>query len=410
MFKRLSRTLVTLVVAAIAATAPALPRLDGLPQVSDANARKFQPTFAITTDSCFPYPAIGLDGRVNGGLATRGSQTGEGRRLQQLEEASTYFRHASYPKAGVNYEVRMYALYFPKDQVVPNTHSYGGFLWGAECPWGHRHDWEFVLVWTRNGQLTHASFSQHGKPLTVPKDQLVFAADRPNSVLAFYFKDERYGFHALTRSMRPARPGETAPAPGWIRPDLFPVDPAWNQTRWVEAVRIQLNRHDFGKAVCPVSDGRFQDYISRNPPPGYPTAAEWRSVQKDAKPRDYSVAPPTPPGLVARWRVFQDREAPRDNRRVNLPAHRTARIVVHLPSGPREKFLFTLKHDKSWRSDKSRTPLIGHGSIVRGDSHDWASFGQRIYLGERKNSGEVWPWQSFSIAYSPFYVDLVLND
>jgi hypothetical protein len=37
----------------------------------------------------------------------------------------------------------MYALYFQKDQVVAGADAFG-----------HRHDWEYALAWTRNGVLT----------------------------------------------------------------------------------------------------------------------------------------------------------------------------------------------------------------------------------------------------------------
>lgn len=375
--------------------------LKGLPQDASKEALKWQPTFAFTHDSCYPSPAISPTGQVNSGLNPSGDQTGQCRTNEQLKNANTYYRSATIRKGSDTYAVHMYALYFMKDQA--------GVGWnprGFEA--GHRHDWEFVLVWTKNGQLTHASFSRHGNVETFAKADLQFDRDRPNSVRAYYFKDKKVGLHVLTRSIRPARMGEAAhDPPGWKRPALVQWDRMKSDTMTNEAFRTLLNLCDFGKAVCPFKDDRFQTEIAKNPPPGYPDANEWRRVPNDPPSppkRNYSQEPPKPDGLVARWRVYDGRAADRDNRVVNLPRDRQARIVVHLLQGPRERFQFTLKHDKRRATDRSRTELIQHDSVVRGDAHNWPGFRQRIYLGNRQNTKEMLRY----VDEDSFFVDLVL--
>ncbi len=382
--------------------AKAQPDMSGMPETADAEALRWQPTFAVTTDSCYPSPAVNWTGITNHGMIPSGPQTGQCRDSKQLREANTYYRRASIVRNGSVYSVHMYALYFMKDQITPYLplRIVDGF--------GHRHDWEFVLVWTKDGRMTHAGFSQHGNVVTFPASQLRFAADRPTSVLTMYFKDSVRGLgHVLTRAMRPVVSGETAPAPGWLRPKLWPVDPAWSQTPWVDALRGVLNRVDFGKAICPVKDGRFQLEISKNPPQGsgFPSAADWRLVQADSLLRNFAHEPPMDSRVVARWRVFRDRVGFRDNRSVNLRPGTSARVVVHLPSGVRDRFAFTLKHDKNNRRDQPRSPVISHGATVSGSSWDWISFGSRIYLGDRTLRGNADPWRF--IDGDCFYVDLV---
>ena len=122
-------------------------------------------------------------------------------------------------------------------------------------------------------------------------------------------------------------------------------------------------------------------------------------------PRNWSAEPDRPSGLVTRWRVLPGRDAGRDNRLVDLKPGQTARIVVHLPESVRDRFKFNLKHDKRNAPDRGRTARIGHGSVVRGDAHNWPGFGTRIYLGERNGSDK----HGFNVAPNGFYVDLVLR-
>lgn len=235
--------------------------LNMLPEAADARMRRFAIFFDFDTDSCYPSPAISPAGVVNGGMSVTQIDPSfvQGcREPAQLTNATTYHRRAVITKDGVTYSVRMYALYFMKDKDLPLNQAEGGL--------GHRHDWEFALVWTTNDRLTHAYVSQHRGGELRPVSALHFDAWCPDCVKVVYHKDG-----GTTHNMRFAEPNEKAEnhTRYWVQPPI--VD--W----WLmpTALRSTLNGHRFGQADCSVCDARFPYAISENPPPGYPGKEEW---------------------------------------------------------------------------------------------------------------------------------------
>jgi hypothetical protein len=158
------------------ATPPARADLEPLPQATTKEAEKFAILFDFDTDSCYPSPAVSKVGEINGGLKPTGGITGECRDKAQLVNSNKYYRKASITLDRIEYAVHMYAHYFKKDQ----------FLSGVG---GHRHDWEFALVSTRNGEVTHASCSAHGRVTTQPRGELHFDPGKDNRVKIVYHKD-----------------------------------------------------------------------------------------------------------------------------------------------------------------------------------------------------------------------------
>jgi hypothetical protein len=360
--------------------------LVGLPKAVSTDVEKWAAVFDFDTDSCYPSPAVSPEGTMSGGLEPTGSVTGGCRNPAQLSAANTYCRTASTTSQGVTYRVYMYALYFLKDESSPGE--------------GHRHDWEYALVWTRNNVLTHASFSAHGEVVTHARQELYFDNDKPSSAKMVYHKSG-----ASTHALRPAKPNEQAinETRRWITPT--PVE--WQLMKGRDAIegpvpvvavsnsqlRGQFNTYNFGKANCPFNDPNFPKEVAKNPPDGYPHPREWSYVASGR------WVPPEPAGLVTRWLVFPQRDPGQDDRAVGLLAGQRAKIVVNFTDERRSTVRFNLKHDKHNADDRARTPIIGHGDIVSGDSYDWPSFGTRIYLGEL-NPG--------SVDISPgLYVDLV---
>jgi hypothetical protein len=252
-------------------------------------------------------------------------------------------------------------------------------------------------VWTKDGKLTHASFSAHGGVTTKAKKELDFDDGMGDTVKAVYHKDG-----IRTHSFRPAKTDERAENElgKWVTPILVEWGQMKSDTVSNDQLRKKFNEHDFGKANCSFNDKNFSNEIAKNPPKDYPGPDEWRQAAGQVS----SGPPPVPEGLVARWLVLPDRDADRDNREVMLLRGQEGRIVVYLPEGAREKFRFNLKHDKRNAPDRGRTPRIGHGDVVSGDAHDWPGFGKRIYLGERDGSDN----HGFEVAPNGFYVDLVL--
>ncbi|MBL4762339.1 MAG: NPP1 family protein, partial [Gammaproteobacteria bacterium] len=150
------------------------------------SVKKFAIRFDFDGDGCLPAPAVSRKGKKNEGLKTSGSQTGGCRETFQFDNANTYHRRLCIEKDKKNnYCVHMYALYFEKDQI-------------ALGPLAHRHDWEYGLVWTKNGKLTHASYSAHGDVETDSLDELKYKIeDKTHVKLVYHLDDGGFNSHAM---------------------------------------------------------------------------------------------------------------------------------------------------------------------------------------------------------------------
>jgi hypothetical protein len=150
----------------LVATAQAedFPRLDeAFPR--GGNTERYAPVFDFRNDSCFPATPFSSFGRPNHGVGSGGvSRTSGCRHGAFLDYSNTLHRWAcTEDDAGSNYCGHVYELYFEKDQVI----------WGSDTG-GHKHDWELVTVWTKNGDITHVNVSQHGDRPTLPASSLLF--------------------------------------------------------------------------------------------------------------------------------------------------------------------------------------------------------------------------------------------
>lgn len=94
-----------------------------------------------------------------------------------LRNANTYARRfVAKHEDGSNLELIMYAQYFPRDVATTVVTNYN-----------HRHDWEYVGVWLKNGEIAHAHYSAHkdeGKMLA--RKDVAFVGERLKAV---YHKD-----------------------------------------------------------------------------------------------------------------------------------------------------------------------------------------------------------------------------
>ncbi len=224
--------------------------------VVPSESEKFAVVFDFDTDSCYPSAAVSDEGIVNPGLSVNDWGITSGcRQGGQLEKAKTYYRKESIG----DYSVHMYALYFMKDKA-------------ADSVSGHRHDWEFALVWTINGAITHASYSHHGDVTTQARSELYFDLDAEDHVKIVYHHDG-----ALTHAMRFAGKDEQAEnhLGRWVTPTL--VD--WHTM--TEELRRKFNEHDFGEANCSFNDSNFPEEIAKSPPPGYPSGADWKAAARN---------------------------------------------------------------------------------------------------------------------------------
>lgn len=241
-----------LALSALAATARAddFPRFDeALPRTVDI--RSHHPVFDFDTDGCLPSAGVARDGRQNGGLKASGNITAGCRAGNFLDLSNTLHRHACLRSGVDTYCGHFYALYFLKDQAT----VFGG---------GHRHDWEHAAVWTRNGVVTYAGYSAHGKLYNVEAAQLPL---QYGHVKIVYHKDG-----VTTHALRMAGASETAE--NGYGQFVTPTIISWYELRGDglsnEQMRNKLNAYDYGSATIPLRDNNFLTNLNTYRPAGYP--------------------------------------------------------------------------------------------------------------------------------------------
>ncbi|WP_164887281.1 NPP1 family protein [Hahella sp. KA22] len=214
--------------------------------------------FDFDTDGCLPSAGVSKDMKPNPGIKNSGSLDGHCAYQNQLSYSNTMHRATCVSANGNEYCSQMFALYFVKDQVVAGADAFG-----------HTNDWEFGLIWTTNQQLTHASYSHHGKVTTAPVSDLYSV--KPNQVLMVYHKDG-----GSTHAMRFAKPGEIPENPTcmvkceWVTPNIAD----WNKI--AAGYRDVFTEHNYGKANMPMKEANFIPNITLAIPPGYPPANIWQ--------------------------------------------------------------------------------------------------------------------------------------
>ena len=215
-----------------------------------------EPIFDFDGDGCLPSAGISRTGQQNSGLKTSGSLGGNCREIWFLNTSNTVHRYACKDTQSGQYCAHFYALYFKKDQVFP---YFGG---------GHRYDWEYAAVWTKNGLVTHGSYSAHGDLFTKPVSELPIENGHLEIV---YHKDG-----ILTHALWFARWNEIAETAynRFVTPTIF----SWYEMRGDDidnqGLRDKLNQYDYGSATLPIKYSRFLNNINRFKPKGYPIFTE----------------------------------------------------------------------------------------------------------------------------------------
>lgn len=230
-------------VIAFAGAAVAAPPA-ALPANADGTEQTFQPAFDYDTDGCYPTPAIGPDGTINGGLNPSGALNGQCRDASDLDNTNGYSR----AKCNNGWCAIIYGLYFEKDQAVAGS-GLGG----------HRNDWEHVVVWVEDGQAQYVATSAHGKFNVYPRDQIRWDGTHPKVV---YHKDG-IGTHCF----RPANSNDEPPENHqgtWQFPDLV----GWGG--YPAGLRDKLSAYDFGSANFGLKDASFPSHLAAALPSGVP--------------------------------------------------------------------------------------------------------------------------------------------
>jgi hypothetical protein len=229
-------------VVAVATPALAAPPTE-LPGNADVLERTWQPAYDYDTDGCYPTPAIGPDGTLNGGLKNSGSLSGGCRDKVDLDNTNAYSRS----KCNNGWCAYLYDLYFEKDQAVA----------GVDCC-GHRHDIEHIVVWVNNDAVQYVSVSAHGKYSTFNRTQVDFEGTHPKIV---YHKDG-----GSTHCFRRAGFGEVPEHHygKWQYPTLV----GWDN--YPAGIRDKLTQANFGSASLAIKDGSFASNLAGAKPGGIP--------------------------------------------------------------------------------------------------------------------------------------------
>lgn len=217
-----------------------------LPAQAEELENTFQPAYDYDTDGCYPTPAIGPDGTLNPGLEPGGALDGQCHDAADLDNTNGYARY----RCDNGWCGILYALYFEKDQALPGS-GLGG----------HRHDWEHVAVWVREGesQAEYVATSAHGDFTVYERDAIRWDGTHPKIV---YHKDG-----LSTHCFRPATEDDEPPENHhgtWQYPALV----GWQG--YPEGLREKLSQADFGSGHFGLRDGSFADHLAKAKPEGIP--------------------------------------------------------------------------------------------------------------------------------------------
>jgi hypothetical protein len=222
--------------------------------ISWAFVAELAPVFDFDGDGCLPSAGISRSGQKNPGLEIGGTITGECRSPNFIDTSNTLHRYTCTSQGGSTYCGHFYALYFEKDQVT-------------NIGFGHSHDWEYAAIWTKNGAITHGSYSAHGDLRTTTVSNLPFENGHMKVV---YHKDERGGG---THALRFAKIDERAENPYgiFVTPTLISWDVLYGDGLDNRTMTDKLNSFDYGGGIIPCKDSNFLVTLNKFKPPGYPT-------------------------------------------------------------------------------------------------------------------------------------------
>lgn len=214
-----------------------------LPQRATANDLRWQPVMDFDTDGCYNVPAIEASGRIAEGLEHNWVGLSEDCRDESdLRNNNVYSRQ----RCNNGWCAYVYGYYFEKDVALAN------FL----DP-GHRHDWEHIQVWVKDGKAEYVSASQHGGFEIKKASDVRWEGERPKMV---YHKD---GVSTHAFRFGNADDDRIENHLGvWFRGALV----SWNG--FPGNTRNLLAAHDFGSANWALKDGSFQGSLDRGKPAG----------------------------------------------------------------------------------------------------------------------------------------------
>jgi hypothetical protein len=278
-------------------------RLDeALPR--NVDAKSIAPVFDFDGDGALPASGISRSGEQNQGLKPTGKVGGDCRSDNFLDESNTMHRYASIVSEGSTYCGHFYALYFEKDQTQTGIYS------------GHRHDWEYVAIWTKDGKVTHGSYSAHGKLNTESAENI----PSENGHLKFVYHKEG----ASTHAMRFAKKDEVAENPygKFVTPEIASWYTFHGDNVDNAKMRDLMNNFDYGSANFPNTDRAFLDSLNNFKPSEYPTFTKESTAE--------SIEESNEEGSEINDKEIDKWEAGKDYKKDNLVLHEGKHYVCIL--------------------------------------------------------------------------------
>jgi len=252
--KKLSLFAAVVALTSAPAFADDFAKLDqALPTAVDAAT--IAPVFDFDSDGCYPSAAISRTGAKNGGLNNSGALNGDCASSTFLNTSNTYHRYACLTSGSSTYCGHMYVLYFLKDQVVSGVDAFG-----------HRHDLEFVTIYTQDGVVTDAAHGEHSSVETATASEL--ETDSNGHIKIVYHKES-----GNSHVFRWAKTDEDAENPyGYF---VTPTIVSWYEMTGDNVsnatLRNDLNTYDYGDANFATNDSHFLSNLNAGLPSGYPT-------------------------------------------------------------------------------------------------------------------------------------------
>lgn len=249
------------------------------PSVNSPDIQKYAPALDFRENHCYPSSGIDLFGKISPGLELGGDTTDFCTTHNDFRKTTRVLhRTACMEDNNIEYCAVMYAVYFQKDPV---STVFGVSPWG-----GHKHDWEYILLWSKDGTITDACASAHGGAECKSAEELDWEGTHPKFVY-------HVGGIASTHSFRFATTNESSDLPKgeWFVPSVvtwqniigrqprgdFNGNPAEMQYQPIisNADMIQrLESADYGEALLPLKDSgdAFWNYLNNedNKPSCYP--------------------------------------------------------------------------------------------------------------------------------------------
>ncbi|KAK0620544.1 necrosis inducing protein-domain-containing protein [Immersiella caudata] len=207
-----------------------------------------QPALDFDKDSCYHVAAIGPDGTFAEGMKPSGALSGGCRSESDLDNSNVYSRR----RCNADWCVTMYDYYFEKD--TSQTSGVGG----------HKHDWEHIAVWTRDGRIEYVAASAHGGYKVTQRDDVFFNSDQGGEhPLIVYHKDSVFTHAFRFANKKDVEKPENHKGVFW-RGTLV----GWEGFPEV-GIREALVAHEWeGPAAMAISDENFAGEIQKAKPKG----------------------------------------------------------------------------------------------------------------------------------------------